>query len=119
MIVIVFGLPGSGKTFFARHFANTIKADYINSDKLRLALFANRTYTYKEKIDVYKQMLLQVREADAKNTSMVVDATFYKNETRKIFIDAGKDGKAIVFIEVRAEESLIRERLKKSREYSK
>ena len=41
-----------------------------------------------------------------------------KNAIRKIFIDGVENGAEIGFIEVRADESLIRERLKKTREYS-
>ena len=33
MIIIVLGLPGSGKTYFASRFAKLIHADYINSDR--------------------------------------------------------------------------------------
>ena len=57
-------------------------------------------------------------EARKKHTNIVLDATFYKNAIRKIFIDGVENGAEIGFIEVRADESLIRERLKKTREYS-
>ena len=35
MVVIVFGLPGSGKSYFASRLAGIISADYINSDRVR------------------------------------------------------------------------------------
>jgi predicted kinase len=49
MIVIVFGLPGSGKTHFASWFANLINAEYINSDRLRKQRTAPAKYPEKEK----------------------------------------------------------------------
>jgi len=35
MIIIVFGLPGSGKSYFASKLAERINARYINSDVIR------------------------------------------------------------------------------------
>ena len=118
MIVIVFGLPGSGKSYFASRLAAMIHADYINSDKLRRMMIDKRTYTANEKLAVYDEMLKQAMEARKKHTNIVLDATFYKNAIRKIFIDGVENGGGIIFIEVRAEESLIRERLKKPRKFS-
>ena len=118
MMIIVFGLPGSGKSYFASHLAHKINADYINSDKLRRMMIDKRTYTANEKLAVYDEMLKQAMEAGKKHTNIVLDATFYKHAIRKIFIDGVENGAEIGFIEVRADESLIRERLKKTREYS-
>jgi len=38
MVIIVFGLPGSGKTWFAKTLAARIKAVYISTDQLRNSL---------------------------------------------------------------------------------
>ena len=118
MIVIVFGLPGSGKSYFASHLASMINADYINSDKVRRTMFDIRTYSIKEKLTVYNEMLAQIREAVRQHINLVLDATFYKNDIRKKFLNGAEDIDGIIFIEVRAEESLIRERLKRPRKDS-
>lgn len=34
-LIIMVGIPGSGKTFFAEHFSNTFKAPFINVNHLR------------------------------------------------------------------------------------
>ena len=115
MIVIVFGLPGSGKSYFAAHLANKINADYINSDKLRRAMFDTRTYSIKEKLSVYSEMLTQMKEVVKQNKNLVLDATFYKNDIRKKFLDEAGGKGSIFFIEVKAEESLIRKRLQEKR----
>lgn len=113
MVVIVFGLPGSGKSYFASRLAPAIDAEYLNSDVLRKKLLPNRNYSEEEKLEVYDKMLLRMRQAISENKSLVIDATFYKDEIRKEFIrQAGND---IFFIEVRADEELIRERLKQKR----
>ncbi|QEC69187.1 ATP-binding protein [Panacibacter ginsenosidivorans] len=114
MIIMVFGLPGSGKSYFASRVAEMIHGDYLNSDKLRKQMFGIRTYSIKEKLSVYNEMLAQMQKAIKQNKNVVLDATFYTNDIRKKFIDEVKN-KDLVFIEVTAEEPLIRERLKRPR----
>ncbi len=118
MIVIVFGLPGSGKSYFASRLAKRINAGYINSDHLRMEMFKVRAYSEEEKAAVYNAMLLKMKEAITENTDLVLDATFHKSETRKLFINEMKGRRSIIFIEVKASENISRERLEKKRPYS-
>ena len=118
MIIIVFGLPGSGKSYFAVSLANMIKVDYINSDQIRHIMFAVRGYSEREKMSVYNEMLVQMQKAIQQHKNLVLDATFYTNDIRNKFFDAAKNMDDIIFIEIRAEESLIRERLKRPRKDS-
>ncbi|HLI94041.1 MAG TPA: AAA family ATPase [Puia sp.] len=116
MIVIVLGLPGSGKSYFASRFSKLIHADYINSDRVRKSIFPARSYSEKEKASVYDEMFELMRQAIKQKKDLVLDATFYKNDIRRKFIDeAGGD---LVLIEVAAEEAIIKERLKQKREDS-
>lgn len=115
MIIIVMGLPGSGKSYFAAQLASMIKATYINSDKERKKLLSIRTYTENEKSFVYDAMLEKMKGLIKKNKKVVLDATFYKDEIRQKFINEA-DGKVPVFlIEVKASEAIVRERLKETR----
>ena len=118
MIIIVFGLPGSGKSYFASRLAKTINAGYINSDRLRKEMFTTRTYSDQEKAAVYNVMLLKMKEAVSQNMSLVLDATFHKSETRETFSREMEGKGGILFIEVTANEDITRERLKKERPYS-
>jgi len=118
MIVFVFGLPGSGKSYFASRLSKKIDADYINSDRVRKELFDERMYSDKEKKAVYDKMLQITKEAEHKGTNLVLDATFYKSETRKRFLNELWGLDDIFFIEIQAEENIIKERLKKNRPFS-
>jgi len=113
MIIIVLGLPGSGKSYFASRFAKLIHADYINSDRVRKSIFPVRSYSEKEKTSVYNEMLELMRRAIRQGKDLVLDATFYKNDVRKRFNDEARGD--IVFIEIAAEETVIKERLKQKR----
>src|SRR5262245_10628703 len=113
MMILVFGLPGSGKSYFATHLAKVIKAEYISSDKTRKKTFNRHTYATEEKQLVYKEMIDRMKDALKRHTSVVLDATFYKRDSRNKFSDAANNIDKVIFIEVVAEESLIRERLRK------
>jgi predicted kinase len=116
MVVIVFGLPGSGKSFFAQRLAEKIHSEYISSDKLRMEMYDTRTYSEEEKRSVYNTMLLRTNEALSKNHHVVLDATFHSDDLRRTF--AEQLDVPIVFIEIRADESVVRERLKRPRTFS-
>ncbi|MEO9147139.1 MAG: ATP-binding protein [Ginsengibacter sp.] len=118
MIVLVFGLPGSGKSFFASRLAKRINAVYVNSDKVRKEMFENRDYSNHEKKIVYNKMIEQMREAVQQNNNLVLDATFHRKDTRKMFTDEMKGEGEISFIEIQADENIIKERVKKERLYS-
>ncbi|MDP4147946.1 MAG: AAA family ATPase [Bacteroidota bacterium] len=113
MIIIVLGLPGSGKSYFASRFAKRIHADYVNSDRVRKSMFPARSYSEKEKASVYDEMLELTRRSVKQRKDLVLDATFYKDELRRKFADAA--GGELIFIEVEAEEAIVKERLKQKR----
>lgn len=116
MVILVMGLPGSGKSFFAERLAQKINAEYYNSDGLRKKMFAERTYSDSEKEKVYEALLRKMQEATNEGKDVVLDATFYKEKIRESFITHSKG--RIAFIEVWAKEQLKEERLKKIRQDS-
>jgi predicted kinase len=118
MIIIVFGLPGSGKSYFASHLAGMINATYISSDIVRKKMFDKRTYSLKERLSVYNEMLSQMKDAVKQNKNVVLDATFYKDNIRGRFLKEAKDITDVIFIEVKAEEYVVKKRLEKAREES-
>lgn len=118
MIVIVFGLPGSGKSYFASRLSKMIHADYVNSDKVRKEIFEKRIYSEEEKRAVYGKMFDLMKESVKQKKNIVLDATFHKKNIREMFVAAMKGKEEISFIEVQADENIIRQRLKKPRQYS-
>lgn len=116
MIVFVAGLPGSGKSYFAKKLAEILHAEYLSSDKLRKELFTQLTYSDSEKAAVYKNMLEKMEKATAQNKNVVLDATFHKKSRRDLFSNHAND--AIHFIEIRADKEIIKERLEKPRPHS-
>lgn len=119
ILVIVFGLPGSGKSFFAERLASHLNATYINTDRVRRSVRESSTYSLEEKLLVYKEMATQAKRAILDDKPVVVDGTFYKPAMVELFNGMATDlSVPVFFIEVTAEEALIRERLKVPRKYS-
>ena len=119
MIVIVFGLPGTGKSYLASRLATRIKAEYVGSDQVRFSMIKYRTYDKDEKMRVYGEMLKMTEQLTVRKKHVVLDATFYQDEIRKMFISLAKSLRVkIYFIEVTAAQPLVKKRVIKKRESS-
>lgn len=118
MVVIVFGLPGSGKTYLASRLAERLQATYVSTDVIRKKLISVTTYSEQEKQSVYDRVLSEVSRALPKERIVVVDGTFHRKITRVMFAEYFNEICNTCFIEVRAEESLVSQRLAKKRKDS-
>jgi len=112
MLVIVCGLPGTGKTTLAREVAKNIPAVHISSDAIRMMLLSKRTYSEKEKEGVYEVMFNKAEELLTAGRSVVLDATFYKKSLReKARAIAEKTKSKFFLVECTTPEGLLRERM--------
>lgn len=119
MIIVVAGLPGSGKSYFASMLAEQTAAVYISSDRVRKSLHAMGKYTLHDKMKVYEEMLRLTTRALDEGKRVVADATFYKRNLRELFLALGENKKvATRFIVVVANDAVVKERLKRPREES-
>ena len=118
MVVIVFGLPGSGKSYFACRLAEKIDAFYLNSDQVRMEMFSSRTYSNEEKDAVYSELLTQAERHVKANRDVIIDATFYKQQLRDLFHKTLEYLTKVLFIEVVADEKLVVSRVERPRKFS-
>jgi len=110
MIIVIFGLPGSGKSYLAQRLSKMLHAEYINSDGVRKELFRFPTYSQQEKKQVYHEMLKKISDSEYRK-DVVVDATFSDEVMREEFTSKVKDIATVYFIEITADEELIKLRL--------
>ena len=116
MTIVIIGLPGSGKTFFAKHLAKAIKCVHISSDELRSIKHKRGIYGEQTKLEIYNLMLTLMELAINYRQDTILDATFYKENIRKLFCEkAGELNSPFYFIEIKAEDATIKERLSKTR----
>ncbi|NIJ52564.1 AAA family ATPase [Dyadobacter arcticus] len=112
MIIIVFGLPGSGKSFFASRLADKLNVKYISSDQTRKGVHALGKYSFEDKMTIYHLMAKNVDEDLNQGETVVIDATFHHDAMRAIFINLGKRRETpIRFILIQATDSITKKRL--------
>jgi len=78
MLILVCGLPATGKSNLARNLARKLKAQVLNTDVVRKDLIKKPTYTDDEKELVYKVTFLIARYLILNRRNVVIDGTFYK-----------------------------------------
>jgi predicted kinase len=114
MIIMVMGLPGSGKSYFAIQLAQRMNADYISSDQIRNEIVSKKTYSENEKLAVYNEMLVRMLNAVKGDRNVILDATFYKAKFRKQFAGEGKSNE-VLYIEIVADDQTVMGRLSRPR----
>jgi len=124
LLLVIFGQIGTGKTYLAKHLANTIGAKLLRSDIIRkkmlgIPLFSHpkknleKIYSQKVTYKVYQKMLSEGLKAWKKGEFVILDATFSKEFYRKKVIEMTKKEKVpYFFIQCHASEKKILERLK-------
>ena len=119
MLVVVFGLPGTGKSFFSSRLAEMINAEYVSSDQVRFAILEKRSYTTGEKQKVYDEMLARSKKLLRQKKKVVLDGTFYRESIRKQAVSLASAMKVpVFFIEIKAGSLLIKNRVSKKRKNS-
>ncbi len=119
MVILVFGLPGTGKTYFAKHFAEKLGAVHVNTDMVREKLQFKGHYDEKTKQQVYNELFKQAQMGFKKGANVIVDGTFHLNRRREQLEKLSREEiKKFYYIEIKADEKTVRKRLKKSRKHS-
>ena len=116
-LVMLSGLPGAGKTAFARALAPRLAACTLESDRVRRELFARRRYTPAEHARVFATVRARAAAALESGRNVIVDATNLRERDRRGFVElAGQRGARLVTVRLTAPEDVLRDRLAKPRE---
>jgi predicted kinase len=91
MLIIICGLPGSGKSSLARKLKTQLPAAYLNSDIVRKQIFKKPQYTPEEKKQVYDEVVNQAEKMLLKKKNVIVDATFYTKKYRQLVVGTARD----------------------------
>ena len=119
MILIFFGLPATGKTYLSEKAAKEFNAAHLNTDIIRKKINLQGKYDEHSKQVVYDFMLNEMVQYAQKDQHVIVDGTFQKERNRNQYIMKARELKQeLYFIELRAKEETIRERMKSDRNHS-
>ncbi len=116
-LVVLSGLPGAGKTTFARELAKSLPCVHFESDAVRRGIVATPTYTPDESARVFRAIEKSAREALLSGRNALVDATnLTRSDRRRFHRLAGRADAVLVAVRLTAPEEVIRERLSRPRE---
>jgi predicted kinase len=83
LFVLLYGFPGSGKTFFARQITEQLAATHVQSDRIRAELFQNPTYSKDENHVVISLMNYMTGEFLNAGVSVVYDVNAMRASQRR------------------------------------
>ena len=111
-LVILCGLPGTGKSYFAQSLAAQAPFVWVNSDRTRKLLVGAPRYTRGEHRRVFAVMHAVMRDLLESGRSVVFDATNLNEEVRRpVYVLAEEVGVEPLLVRFTAEPALVRRRL--------
>ena len=111
-LVILCGLPGTGKSHFARQLISRASFVWINSDRIRKTLVSAPEYSRQEHRRVFSAMNAITAEILREGHSVVFDATNLNEQVRRpLYAVAHDAGVEPLIVRFTADPALVRQRL--------
>jgi len=111
-LVVVSGLPGSGKSHFCRRLASRHPIARLESDALRKALFGQPTHSPEESRRLFAACHYVLDRLLGAGISALLDATNLREvHRRQLYAIADRHGAKLVLVSLRAPAAVVEERL--------
>ena len=112
-LVVVAGLPGTGKSLFSRELRLRTGAIILQSDAIRRLLFERPSYSWRESRRVFTTLHAAVETLLDSGMSCIVDATNLAEAYRQPLYDIGeRHGAKLIVVEVTAPPEVAMARLR-------
>jgi predicted kinase len=111
-LIMVSGLPGTGKSFFCRKLAERLSFLILASDTLRKILFPYPQYKESENKRLFSACHVLIEELLSKGIPVILDATNLLEHHREYFYRAAeRTGARLILVWVEAPTEVVRQRL--------
>jgi predicted kinase len=112
-IVVVSGLPGTGKSYFCKKLAERLPYLILESDALRKQLFPSPTYSAEESAYLFRTIHHLIQGLLKKGVPVILDATNLSERHREhLYSIAERSNARLVLVNVKAPPDLVKKRLK-------
>lgn len=112
VLIVVSGLPGTGKSFFSKRLAERVPLLVLESDALRKALFSLPSHSAGESLQLFRTIHLLIEELLKNGISLVLDATNLSERFReRLYSIADRINARLVMVLVEAPPEIVRQRL--------
>jgi predicted kinase len=111
IVMVMVGLPGSGKSFFATQFSNSLNCPLVSEDKIRWMLFSNHTYNDNENAIVKQVADMMITELFRTKKTFILDGGYNSRTCRAtLSTQAKKAGYRVVTVIVQTDEPTAKQR---------
>ena len=111
-LIIVSGLPGTGKSYFSRKLAERLPSVIVESDALRKRLFPSPTYSAEESHRLFCACHRLIEEFLDSGIPVILDATnLVEHHREPLYRIAQRLQARLILVQVEAPRELVRERL--------
>jgi predicted kinase len=83
LIVLICGLPGTGKTFLSNKLSQYLNSTVLSTDKIRKELIQKPTYTPWERALIYDVLFLLAKYLHSSGINCILDGTFNMEKSRR------------------------------------
>jgi len=111
LLIMLYGFPGSGKSYFARQLAEHMQIAHIQGDRIRGELFSEPRYDKQENTIVAQLMNYMTEEFLSAGVSVIYDESVYRAAQRMAVRDMARRKNAVpllVWLQIDADSSYAR-----------
>lgn len=111
VLILLYGFPGAGKTYFARQFNESFEAAHLEQDRIRHELFEQPRYTKQENFALNRIMEYMTSEFLNAGISVIYDMNAMRVSQRRTLRDIARRYKAetiVVWFQLDADTAFMR-----------
>ncbi len=120
VLIMLYGFPGSGKTYFARQFCEAFQAAHLEQDRIRAELFEQPRFTKQENSALGRITEYMVGEFMKAGISVVLDMNVMRISQRRAYREIARAAGAkslVIWFQIDADTSFARNERRDRRKY--